>query len=100
MRAVDAAMCMLAPTRSAGPVRFPENVIAQFMMDEFEAGAQAAGMVRHGAPAVQQPNHFRGQLKKVLPNGRKAKTSLREHADMAIDRLSNVVRARVLAITA
>ena len=45
-------------------------------------------------------NHLRGQLKKVLPKGRNARTSLREHADMAIDRLSEVVRARVLAITA
>ncbi|MCD1266052.1 hypothetical protein B5M44_24950 [Shinella sumterensis] len=102
VRAVDAVMCMLAPTRTAGPVRFPENMIAQFMMDEFEA--DQAHKLQEWSDMERQrfnkQNHLRGQLKKVLPKGRNPKTSLREHADMAIDRLSEVVRARVLAITA
>lgn len=102
VRAVDAVMCMLAPTRTACPVRFPENMIAQFMMDEFEA-AQAHKLQEWSDMERQRfkkQNHLRGQLKKVLPKGRNPKTPLREHADMAMDRLNDVVRARVLAITA
>jgi len=102
VRAVDAVMCMLAPTRTAGPVRFPEKMIAQFMMDEFEA-AQAHKLQEWSDMERQRfnkQNHLRGQLKKVLPKGRSPKTSLREYADQAIDRLNDVVRERVLSITA
>jgi len=102
VRAVVAVMCMLAPTRNAGPVRFPEALISQFMMDEFEADQehklQEWSDMEH--QRFKKQNHLRGQLKKVLPKGRHAKTSLREFADEAIDRLSEVVRARVLSITA
>lgn len=102
VRGVEAVMCMLAPTRSAGPVCFAETMIAQFMMDEFEAD-QAHKLQEWSDMERQRFNkqsHLRGQLKKVLPKGRNPKTSLREHADIAIDRLGEVVRARVLAITA
>ena len=102
VRAVDAVMCMLAPTRNAGPVRFPESLISQFMMDEFEADQehklQEWSDMEH--QRFKKQNHLRGQLKKVLPKGRHPKTSLREFADEAIDRLSEVVRSRVLSITA
>ena len=102
VRGVEAVMCMLAPTRNAGPVRFPESLISQFMMDEFEADQehklQEWSDMEH--QRFKKQNHLRGQLKKVLPKGRHPKTSLREFADEAIDRLSEVVRARVLSITA
>ena len=102
VRGVEAVMCMLAPTRNAGPVRFPENMIAQFMVDEFEA-SQAHKLQEWSDMERQRfnkQNHLRGQLKKVLPKGRSPKTSLREYADQAIDRLNDVVRERVLSITA
>jgi hypothetical protein len=101
VRGVDAVMCMLAPTRNAGPVRFPEAMISQFMMDEFEA-AQAHKLQEWSDMERQRfnkQNKLRGQLKKVLPKGRHPKTSLREFADHALDRLSEVIRARVLSIT-
>ncbi len=102
VRGVEAVMCMLAPTRNAGPVWFPENMISQFMVDEFEA--DQAHKLQEWSDMERQrfnkQNHLRGQLKKVLPKGRHPKTSLREFADQAVDRLSDVVRARVLSITA
>jgi hypothetical protein len=102
VRGVEAVMCMLAPTRTSGPVRFAEAMISQFMVDEFEA-AQAHKLQEWSdmeRERFNRSNHLRGQLKKVLPKGRHARTSLREFADDAIDRLSDVVRARVLSITA
>jgi hypothetical protein len=93
---------MLAPTRNSGPVRFPEAMISQFMVDEFEA-AQAHKLHEWSEmerKRFNRSNHLRGQLKKVLPKGRNPKTSLREYADEAIYRLNDVVRARVLSITA
>jgi len=102
VRAVDAVMCMLAPTRDAGPVLFPEALISQFMLAEFEAaqdrrGTEWADLER---ARFNKVNKLRGQLKKVLPKGRSPKTSLRDFADEAIGRLSDIVRARVLSITA
>jgi hypothetical protein len=102
VRGVDAVMCMLAPTRNAGPVRFPEAMISQFMIDEFDAAQRHrlqewTDMERR---RFKKQNHLRGQLKKVLPKGRNPRSSLREYADHALDRLNDVVRARVLSITA
>lgn len=101
VRGVEAVMCMLAPTRHSGPVRFPEAMIAQFMVDEFEA--EQAHKLQEWSDMERtrfnRSNSLRGQLKKVLPKGRHPKTSLRDFADEAIGRLNDVVRARVLSIT-
>ncbi|MDG4675852.1 hypothetical protein P9A16_32650 [Shinella sp. 838] len=102
VRGVEAVMCMLAPTRNAGPVQFPQNMIAQFMVDEFET--EQAQRLQEWSDIERKrfikANNLRGQLKKALPKGRHPKTSLREYADQVLERLGEVMRARVLVITA
>jgi len=102
VRAVDAVMCMLAPTRNSGPVLFPESLISELMMIEFK-DAEARRMQEWSdleRVRFNKANSLRGQLKKILPKGRHSKTSLREYADLSIDKLNELVRARVLSITA
>ena len=95
-------MRVLAPNCNLGPIRFSETLIGQFMVDEFEATQQHRLQEWSDMEyrRFNKQNHPRGQLKKVLPKGGNPKTSLREHADIAIDRRNEVVRAGVLAITA
>lgn len=102
VRAVDAVMCVLAHTGESGPVRFPEGMISELMLIEFKA--EQSRRIQEWSDVERarfnKQNFLRGQLKKILPKGRSAKTPMREYADQVIDRLNDVIRERVLSITA
>lgn len=102
VRKVEAVMCMLAPTRNSGPVVFPETLISELMVIEFKAAESRRIQEWSDLERVRfnKANKLRGQLKKILPKGRHAKTPLREYADMSIEKLNEIVRSRVLSITA
>lgn len=100
VRSVDSVMCMLAPSRTAGPVRFPEATISKIMLAEFEDRQSQ----RFGRETVIETERFmkaeglRGQLKKILPKGRARTVNMREWADKVIDRMSGPSKERVLGI--
>ncbi len=100
VRGVDAVMCMLAPSRKAGPVVFPEVIISRLMLAEFEVeqAKKLQSMVNMEQKRFRKANELRGQLKKILPAGRHSKTSMRDYAQESINRLSDVARNRVLSI--
>lgn len=100
VRRVDSVMCMLAPSRTSGPVRFPEAIISKIMLAEFE---DRLGQ-RFGRETVIETERFmkaeglRGQLKKILPKGRARTVNMREWADKVIDRMNPESKQRVLGI--
>ncbi|MGJ7039162.1 hypothetical protein J2Y63_002417 [Shinella sp. BE166] len=101
VRAVDAVMCVLSHTKESGPARFPESMISELMLIEFQA--EQSRMLQEWSDIERarfnKQNYLRGQLKKILPKGRSVKTPMREYADQVAGRLSEVVRDRVLSIT-
>lgn len=102
VRAVEAVMCVLAPTRESGPVRFPESMISELMLIEFKAEQSRKLQEWSDVERARfnKQNQLRGQLKKILPKGRHARTPMREYADQVMGRLNEVIRERVLSITA
>jgi len=100
VRSVDSVMCMLAPSRNAGPVRFPESTISKLMLAEFE-DRQSQRFGRETAIETERfmkAEALRGQLKKILPKGRARTVSMREWADRVIDRMNGDSKERVLGI--
>lgn len=96
VRKVESVMCMLAPSRIHGPVRFPESTISKIMLAEFEAKQQFLHQLH--VDKMQRADALRGQLKKILPKGRARTIPLREYADVVIHHLSDGARKRVLGI--
>lgn len=100
VRAVETVMCVLAPSRGMGPVRFPESVISSMMVAEFDAAqkAQYEEWRVMEAKRFKQSEHIRGQLKKILPKGRVRTVSMRDWADVVIDKLNDGAKSQVLTL--
>lgn len=100
VRAVESVMCVLAPSRFDGPVRFPEGVISKLMVAEFDAAQQAQqeGWSEMETKRFKQSEHLRGQLKKILPKGRVRTVSMRDWADTVIDKLNDGAKSQVRAL--
>lgn len=100
VRSVESVMCMLAPARNAGPVRFPEEAISKLMLAEFESRERLLHIQRTQAETERfmKAEGLRGQLKKILPKGRARTVNMREWADKVIDRMSGPSKERVLGI--
>lgn len=102
VRKVDSVMCMLAPSRNDGPVRFPEATISKVMLAEFESRERHLHIQRTQAETERfmKAEGLRGQLKKILPKGRARTVNMREWADKVIDRMNGDSKQRVLGIIA
>ncbi|CAN7451257.1 hypothetical protein LJR235_002908 [Pararhizobium sp. LjRoot235] len=100
VRGVEGVMCMLAPSRNSGPIRFPETTIAKLMLAEFDACERHLHdqRVRTETAKFMKAEGLRGQLKKILPKGRARTVSMREWADRFIDNLNDGARPKVLGI--
>lgn len=100
VRGVDGVMCMLAPSRTAGPIRFPESTISKLMLAEFDAKERLLHWQRTKAEREKfiKAEGLHGQLKKILPKGRARTINMREYADRVIGNLPDAARERVLGI--
>lgn len=100
VRGVESVMCMLAPSRTSGPVRFPESIISKLMLAEFDAKERLLHWRRTKAEGEKftRAEGLRGQLKKILPKGRTRTINMREYADKVIGTLNDGARERVLGI--
>ena len=100
VRSVESVMCMLAPSRTSGPIRFPETTIAKLMVAEFDAKERLLQWQRTKSEREKftKAEGLRGQLKKILPKGRARTINMRDYAARIIDTLSDGAREKVLGI--
>ncbi|RVO81700.1 hypothetical protein CN063_28250 [Sinorhizobium meliloti] len=100
LRRVDGAVCFLRGA-NYGPLEFPDGTIEALYFAEHER-RQAFLYEQHCRKENErheQIQHLRGQLRKILPKGRKARVSMVDQAERAIDSLSPQIKERVQKIT-
>lgn len=99
LRRVDGVVCFLRGA-NYGPLEFQDGIIEALYFAEHER-RQAFLYEQHCRnenERHEQIQHLRGQLRKILPKGRKARASMVEQAERAIDSLSPQIRERVQQI--
>ncbi|RVH85084.1 hypothetical protein CN204_12560 [Sinorhizobium meliloti] len=96
LRRVDGVVCFLRGA-NYGPLEFPDGTIEALYFADHER-RQAFLYEQHCRKENErheQIQHLRGQLRKILPNGRKARVSMVEQAERTIDSLSPQIKERV-----
>jgi len=99
LRRVDGVVCFLRGA-NYGPLEFPDGIIEALYFAEHER-RQAFLYEQHCRKENErheQIQHLRGQLRKILPKGRKARVSMVDQAERAIDSLSPQIKERVQKI--
>ncbi|ASP70343.1 hypothetical protein CDO28_01385 [Sinorhizobium meliloti] len=99
LRRVDGVVCFLRGA-NYGPLEFPDATIEALYFAEHER-RQAFLYEQHCRKENErheQIQHLRGQLRKILPKGRKARVSMVDQAERAIDSLSPQIKERVQKI--
>ncbi len=99
LRRVDGVVCFLRGA-NYGPLEFPDGTIEALYFAEHER-RQAFLYEQHCRKENErheQIQHLRGQLRKILPKGRKARVSMVDQAEKAIDSLSPQIKERVQKI--
>ncbi|PDT55055.1 MULTISPECIES: transcription termination/antitermination NusG family protein [Sinorhizobium] len=98
LRRVDGVVCFLRGGAGGhGPLEFPDGIIEALYFAEHER-RQTFLYEQHCRKENERQGrveHLRGQLRKILPKGRKARASMVEQAERAIDSLSPQIRERV-----
>lgn len=100
LRRVEGVMCFLRGGPNYGPLEFPSGTIESLYFAEHER-KQAFLYEQHCRKEndrLERVQHLRGQLRKILPKGRKARVSMVDQAERAIDSLSPQIRERVQKI--
>ncbi|RVG22251.1 hypothetical protein CN233_31935 [Sinorhizobium meliloti] len=100
LRRVDGVICLLRGSIGYGPLEFPDGMIEDLYFAEHER-RQAFLYEQHCRKENErheQIQHLRGQLRKILPKGRKARVSMVDQAERAIDSLSPQIKERVQKI--
>ncbi|MGN7734390.1 transcription termination/antitermination NusG family protein [Ensifer sp. 22564] len=100
MRRIDGVLCFLRGGAGYGPLEFPDGTIEDLYFAEHER-RQAFLYEQHCRKENErheQIHHLRGQLRKILPKGRKARVSMVDQAERAIDSLSPQIKERVQKI--
>ncbi|RVO71228.1 hypothetical protein CN087_02710 [Sinorhizobium meliloti] len=96
LRRVDGVVCFLRGA-NYGPLEFPDVTIEALYFAEHER-RQAFLYEQHCRKENERPEqiqHLRGQLRKILPKGRKARVSMVNQTASAIDSLSPPIKERV-----
>lgn len=99
VRRVDGVVCFLRGA-NYGPLEFPDGTIEALYFAEHER-RQAflyEQYCRKENERHEQIQNLRGQLRKILPKGRKARVSMVDQAERAIDSLSPQIKERVQKI--
>ncbi|RVH91739.1 hypothetical protein CN074_27675 [Sinorhizobium medicae] len=99
LRSVEGVVCFLHGA-NYGPLEFPDEEIETLYFAEHER-RQAFLYEQHCRKENErheQIQHLRGQLRKILPKGRKARVSMVDQAERAIDSLSPQIKERVQKI--
>ncbi|RVH65389.1 hypothetical protein CN198_21215 [Sinorhizobium meliloti] len=99
LRSVDGVVCFLRGA-NYGPLEFPDATIESLYFAEHER-RQAFLYEQHCRREnwrQERVHHLRGQLRKILPKGRKARVSMVDQAEMVIDSLSPQIKERVQKI--
>ncbi|WHS95405.1 transcription termination/antitermination NusG family protein [Sinorhizobium kummerowiae] len=99
LRSVEGVVCFLRGA-NYGPLEFPDSTIEALYFAEHER-RQAFLYEQHCRKENErheQIQHLRGQLRKILPKGRKARVSMVDQAERAIDSLSPQIKERVQKI--
>jgi hypothetical protein len=100
LRRIDGVVCFLRGGAGYGPLEFPDGIIEDLYFAEHER-RQAFLYEQHCRKENErheQIQHLRGQLRKILPKGRKARVSMVDQAERAIDSLSPQIKERVQKI--
>ncbi|RVK37691.1 transcription termination/antitermination NusG family protein [Sinorhizobium meliloti] len=99
LRRVDGVVCFLRGA-NYGPLEFPDGTIEALYFAEHERRQTFLyeQHCRNENDRHEQIQHLRGQLRKILPKGRKARASMVEQAERAIDSLSPQIKERVQKI--
>ncbi len=99
LRRVDGVVCFLRGA-NYGPLEFPDEEIETLYFAEHERrqGFLYEQHCRKENERHEQIQHLRGQLRKILPKGRKARVSMVDQAERAIDSLSPQIKERVQKI--
>ncbi|WP_017272669.1 transcription termination/antitermination protein NusG, partial [Sinorhizobium meliloti] len=95
LRSVEGVVCFLRGA-NYGPLEFPDATIESLYFAEHER-RQAFLYEQHCRKESwrqERVHHLRGQLRKILPKGRKARVSMVDQAEMAIDSLSPQIKER------
>lgn len=100
LRRIDGVVCFLRGGAGYGPLGFPDGIIEDLYFAEHER-RQAFLYEQHCRKENErheQIHHLRGQLRKILPKGRKVRVSMVDQAERAIDSLSPQIKERVQKI--
>ncbi|MDW9376923.1 hypothetical protein GOA56_23740 [Sinorhizobium meliloti] len=100
LRRVEGVVCFLRGVNSTGHSSSPTVAIEALYFAEHER-RQAFLYEQHCRKENERPEqiqHLRGQLRKILPKGRKVRPSMVEQAERAIDSLTPQVKERVQKI--
>lgn len=102
VRSVDGVMCFLRGGREFGPVRFPESVISDLIMADFNARQDFLFEQhrRREDERMDKIKKLRNDLKRMLPKGRAVRVNMTEQAGKIIDSLPEKTRQRVQDIVA
>lgn len=100
LRRVDGVVCLLRGGPNYGPIQFPDGTIEALYFAEHERQQTFLyeQHCRKENERHEQIQHLRGQLRKILPKGRKARVSMVDQAERAIDSLSPQIKERVQKI--
>ena len=100
LRRVDGVVCFLRGGAGYGPLECPDGIIEDLYFAEHERRQSFLyeQHCRKENERHEQIQHLRGQLRKILPKGRKARVSMVDQAERAIDSLSPQVKERVQKI--
>jgi hypothetical protein len=100
LRRVDGVVCFLRGGAGYGPLEFPDGIIEDLYFAEHERRQSFLyeQHCRKENERHEQIQHLRGQLRKILPKGRKARVSMVDQAERAIDSLSPQIKERVQKI--
>lgn len=99
LRRVDGVVCFLRGA-NYGPFEFPDGTIEALYFAEHER-RPAFLYEQHCRKENERPEqiqHLRGQLRKILPKGRKARVSMVGQTERAIDSLNPQIKERVQKI--
>lgn len=97
VRAVDGVMCFLRAGRDFGPVRFPESIVSDLMMADFQA-KQAYLFEQHERKEDERLGRIqklRSDLRRILPKGRAVRVNMVDQAQKIIESLPDKHRQRV-----
>jgi hypothetical protein len=100
LRRIDGVVCFLRGGAGYGPLEFPDGIIEDLYFAEHERRQSFLyeQHCRKENERHEQIQHLRGQLRKILPKGRKARVSMVDQAERAIDSLSPKIKERVQKI--